>query len=118
TCTISLSTTSINFGSISPSTSIATNNAIVDSNTGNANAYIFVYGGNWIGPVQFGVSNTTWSKESGTLFSLANKLSLTAVNTTILVPAGSSNTIYFGVGVPGGAPAGAYTQNIIIENSC
>ncbi|MGC8888541.1 MAG: beta strand repeat-containing protein [Candidatus Micrarchaeia archaeon] len=118
TCTISLSTTSINFGSISPSTSIATNNAIVDSNTGNANAYIFVYGGNWIGPLQFGVSNTTWSKESGTLFSLANKLSLTAVNTTILVPAGSSNTIYFGVGVPGGAPAGAYTQNIIIENSC
>ena len=118
TCTISLSTTSINFGSISPSTSIATNNAIVDSNTGNANAYLFVYGGNWIGPTQFGVSNTTWSKASGTLFPSAAKLSSTAANTTILVPAGSSNTIYFGVGVPGGAPVGSYTQNIIIENSC
>ncbi|MGC8710729.1 MAG: beta strand repeat-containing protein, partial [Candidatus Micrarchaeia archaeon] len=118
TCTISLSTTSINFGSISPSTSIATNNAIADSNTGNANAYIFVYGGNWIGPTQFGVSNTTWSKASGTLFSLANKLSSTAANTTILVPASSSNSIYFGLGVPGGAPPGSYSQNIIIENSC
>ncbi|MGC9129708.1 MAG: spherulation-specific family 4 protein [Candidatus Micrarchaeia archaeon] len=118
TCTISLTPTFISFGNLNPGNSIATIYRVNDTNTGNANAYMVVYGGNWIGPVQFGVSNTTWSKESGTLFSFANKLSLTAVNTTILVPAGSSNTIYFGVGVPGGAPAGAYTQDIIIENSC
>ncbi|MGC8648594.1 MAG: hypothetical protein ACP5SJ_03860, partial [Candidatus Micrarchaeia archaeon] len=118
TCTISLSPSAISFGMLNAGTSIATTNAITDSNTGNANAYIFVYGGNWIGPVQFGVSNTTWSKLSGTIYANANKLLSTAVNTTIEVPASGSNSIYFGVGVPGGAPYGSYSQTITIENSC
>jgi PGF-pre-PGF domain-containing protein len=118
TCTISLNPTSINFGSLNPGASITTTNAIIDSNTGTANAYMFVYGGNWIGPAQFGVSNTTWSKSSGTAFATANKLLSTPVNTTLIVPASGSNTIYFGLGVPGGAPSGAYSQTITIENSC
>jgi len=118
TCTISLNPTSINFGSINPGSSIATSNAITDTNSGSANAYMFVYGGNWIGPAQFGVSNTTWSKSSGTAFATANKLLSTPVNTTLIVPASGSNTIYFGLGVPGGAPSGAYSQTITIENSC
>ena len=118
-CTITLGTSAINFGSLNPGTSIATSNAIKDSNTGTANAYMFVYGGNWIsGSNQFGVSNTTWSKSSGTAFATANKLLSTPVNTTLTVPASGSNTIYFGLGVPRGAPSGAYSQNIIIENSC
>jgi hypothetical protein len=118
TCTISLSTNLINFGNLNPGVSVATVNAINDTNTGNANAYMFVYGGNWIGPAQFGVSNTTWSKSSNTAFVTANKLLSTPVNTTLIVPASGSNTVYFGLGVPGGAPSGAYSQNIIIENSC
>ncbi|MEM3572603.1 MAG: hypothetical protein QW530_02645, partial [Candidatus Micrarchaeaceae archaeon] len=117
-CTISLTPNAINFGSLNANANIATVNAITDSNTGNVNAYMLVYGGNWIGPSQFGVSNTTWSALSGTSFATANHLTALAANTAILVPASGSNTIYFGLGVPGGAPAGSYTQTITIENSC
>ena len=122
TCTISLSSSAINFGSIIPSTSIATNNAISDSNTGTANAYMYVYGGNWIfssnTAISFYVANTVWSSIANTAYSSATRLSNLATNTSILVPAGASNTIYFGLAVPGGAKAGAYTQNIIIANQC
>jgi PGF-pre-PGF domain-containing protein len=119
TCTISLSTNSINFGNLNPGVSIATNNGITDTNTGNVNAYMLVYGGNWIaGSTHFGVSNTTWSMTSNTQFSSANMLSATAANTAILVPATSSNSIYFGLDIPGGTPTGAYTETITIENSC
>jgi len=122
TCTISLSTTAINFGNLNPGANIATTNAITDSNTGTANAYMYVYGGNWIyssnTAISFYVANTVWSNKANTAYSSATRLSNLATNTTILVPASSSNTIYFGLAVPGGAPAGAYTQNIVIANQC
>ncbi len=35
-----------------------------------------------------------------------------------LAYATSSNTIYFGLGIPGAIPSGVYTQTITIENSC
>ena len=118
TCTISLNPSAIDFGSLAAGSSIPTTNAITDDNTGNANAYMLVYGGNWIGTAQFGVSNTTWAASSGVQFGSANKLSATPANTLLSVPAAGSNTIYFGLGVPGGAPAGPYAQTITIENSC
>jgi len=122
TCTISLGTTAINFGSLDPGTNIATTNAITDSNTGTANAYMYVYGGNWIfssnTAISFYVANTVWSNNANTAYSSATRLSNLATNTTIFVPAGGSNTIYFGLAVPGGAPVGAYTQNIVIANQC
>ncbi|MFP3278368.1 MAG: hypothetical protein RXO43_02285, partial [Candidatus Micrarchaeota archaeon] len=122
TCTISLGTTAINFGSLNPGANVATTNAITDSNTGTANAYMYVYGGNWIyssnTAISFYVANTVWSNKANTAYSSATRLSNLATNTTILVPASSSNTIYFGLAVPGGAPAGAYTQNIVIANQC
>jgi hypothetical protein len=119
TCTISLNPVYINFGNQNPLSSIPTNNGITDTNTGNVNAYMLVYGGNWIaGSTHFGVSNTTWSMTSNTQFSSANMLSATAANTAILVPATSSNSIYFGLDIPGGTPTGAYTETITIENSC
>ena len=117
TCTISLAPNSIEFRSMYAGSNTATTYSVIDTNTGNANAYMFVYGGNWIGPSSFGVSNTTWSVSSGAAFP-ANRLSPVAYNTTILVPTGSSNDIYFGLGIPGGAPSGAYSQDITIENSC
>jgi len=117
-CTITLGTSAINFGTINAGSNIATSNAITDTNSGNANAYMFVYGGNWIGPAQFGVSNTTWSAAANTPYSIATRLSSAPSNTFILVPSGSSNSIYFGLGVPRGAPSGAYSQTITIENSC
>jgi len=122
TCTISLGSTAINFGSLNPGANIATTNAITDSNTGTANAYMYVYGGNWIyssnTAISFYVANTVWSSTANTAYSSATRLSTLATNTTIFVPASGSNTIYFGLAVPGGAPVGAYTQNIIIANQC
>ncbi len=118
TCTISLSPSTINFGKLNAGSNIATTNAITDSNLGNTNAYMLVYGGNWIGSAQFGVSNTTWASSSGVQFATANKLSATPSNTLLVVPASGSNTIYFGLEVPNGAPAGSYSQTITIENSC
>ncbi|MEM3744521.1 MAG: hypothetical protein QW759_01635, partial [Candidatus Micrarchaeaceae archaeon] len=119
TCTISLPTNAINFGSINPNSNTPTSNAITDDNTGNANAYMLVYGGNWIGPGanSFGVGNTLWAATSQSTYS-GTPLSATPSNTAIVVPAGSSNSIYFGLGVPGGAPSGSYSQTITIENSC
>jgi hypothetical protein len=118
TCTISLSTSAINFANVGPGNNIAATNAVTDDNTGNSNAYMYIYGGNWIGPAQFGVSNTIWAPSSGVPFASANMLSAAPENTLLLVPSSGSNTIYFGLGVPAGTPAGYYSQNIMIENSC
>ena len=118
TCTISLNPTEINFGTVDAGSSIATVNAITDTNTGNAKSYMFVYGGNWIGSTHFGVSNTTWATSNGVSFASANRLGTIPANTTLIVPASLSNTIYFGLGVPGGGTSGPYSQTITIENSC
>ncbi|MEM3661941.1 MAG: hypothetical protein QXG73_03880 [Candidatus Micrarchaeaceae archaeon] len=122
-CFISLSPNAINFGTIFANANVPTNNLITDSNpNGNAQATLFVYGGNWIGPSQFGVSNTLWDAAPQTTYNgipLSNSLNTTG----IIIPASTYNTIgsnkiYFGLGVPGGTPAGSYTQTITIENSC
>ena len=118
-CNINLSPNTINFGTLKPATSISTVNSIVDSNSGNAKAYLFIYGTKWSSAnYNFGVSNTSWSAASNTPFSLAGKLLSTAFNTSIAVPPAGSNTIYLGVSVPSGQPSGSYTQTITIENSC
>ncbi len=119
TCMISLSANAINFGLINPGTSSLTNNQIVDTNSGNASAYMYVYGGNWIsGPSSFGVSNTSWSPSSGITYAAASKLGPTAANTLISVASSSSNSIYFGLNIPAAQSAGTYNQIITIENSC
>ncbi|MGC8649180.1 MAG: hypothetical protein ACP5UN_03110, partial [Candidatus Micrarchaeia archaeon] len=122
TCTISLSNTLINFGSLNPSSSIGTINAITDSNSGSVNANMLVYGGNWIvastGANGFGVSNTTYASTYNVAYATANKLSPTATDTSIVVPASGSNTIYFGLRIPAAVSPAVYTQTITIENSC
>ena len=118
TCTISLNQNSINFGSLNPNSNIPTSNNIVDTNTGNSNAYMYVFGGNWIGPTQFGVSNTTWAVTNNIPFSTASKLTSTLSNTLISIPSTGSNSIYFGLRVPGGTASGTYQQTITFENSC
>ena len=119
TCTISLNKTKINFGTLVPGGVEATNKGIIDTNTGTAPSYIYVFGSNWIyGSNSFGVSNTVWDAVSGTRYSSANPLTSVPYNTLIDVGAGASNDIYFGVGVPNAQVAGAYGQNITIENSC
>jgi len=129
TCFISLNPNAINFGTIaSGSNTIYTSNSIQDTdNGGNAPATIYVYGGNWIyssnTAISFYVANTVWYS-TNTVYSSGTPLTLTPIPTNIIVPAptqstpSTSSSVYFGVGVPGGAPVGAYTQNIVIEDSC
>ena len=118
-CTISLNSNTINFGSINPNSSIFTTNSIIDSNTGSANAYLYVFGGNWINGAQsFGVSNTSYASAVGISYNSANKLSAIAVNTLLSVPSSGSNTIYFGFNLPKAIKSGIYNQTITIENSC
>jgi hypothetical protein len=119
TCTISLSPSGFAFGSLNPGTSIATTNSVTDTNSGNTNAYMYVYGSSWSGPGSFDVSNTSWSGSSGIAYGSANHLSSVPSNTLLLVPSGSgSNKIYWGLRVAPGAPTGTYSQTITIENSC
>ena len=123
-CSISLSPNSINFGSIAASANVPTNNLITDTDSnGNAQASVLVAGTNWGGASSFGVSNTLYSSSSQSTYTgnaLTNTLTLTGI--TIAAPTQSNpstnNLIYFGLGVPAGAPAGAYSQTITIENSC
>ncbi|MFP3278367.1 MAG: hypothetical protein RXO43_02280 [Candidatus Micrarchaeota archaeon] len=129
TCYISLSPTSINFGTLATGTTSTTWNGITDTDTGgNAQATIYVYGGNWIyssnPAISFYVANTVWSPTNSGSYNSGTPLTLSLVNTGIIVPAptqsnpSTSNTVYFEVAVPGGAPVGAYTQNIVIANQC
>jgi PGF-pre-PGF domain-containing protein len=119
TCTISLSPNAISFGTLNPSTDTNTNVVVTDTNNGNRNSYMWVYGGNWLlgSNFGFGVSNTLWDASSQTAY-LGTALSTTPANTLELVPASSSNSIYFGVGVPRGQTPNTYNQIITIENVC
>ena len=127
TCYISLSPNSIDFGTLSPDANVPTNFGVNDiDNGGNVAASLLVYGGNWIGPTPatFGVSNTTWDATQGTSFSAATRLTGTPATTGISIPAPTtsntvtSNSIYFGLGIPPATTAGTYQQTITIENSC
>ncbi len=123
-CAVSLGTNAINFGTITPgSNSVYTSNVITDTNTGgNKDASIWVYGGNWIaGGNNFYVANTAWAS-SNVVYGTGTALTLIGANTGILAGAqGTSyntNSVYWGLAVPGGQPVGSYTQNIIIINTC
>ncbi len=119
TCTISLNHNAVNFGNMNPGTSISTSNSITDTNSGNTNAYLYLYGGNWVqGLESFGVSNTIYADASGVAYSAASKLTSTATNSMIQIAASSSNTIYLGLNIPPATPSSAYGQTITIENVC
>ncbi|MCL4404702.1 hypothetical protein M1583_01795, partial [Candidatus Marsarchaeota archaeon] len=128
-CYISLSPTSISFGSVVANSNVPTNVLVTDTDTGgNAAATLLVNGTNWFLngnslATSFGVSNTLWDSGTQTIYT-GNALSNTLVSTGITIAAPSSttpstsNSIYFGLGIPGGTPAGVYEQTITLENSC
>ncbi|MEM0149762.1 MAG: hypothetical protein QXW10_02610 [Candidatus Micrarchaeaceae archaeon] len=125
TCYIALSTNAISFGSIVANANVPTNVIVTDTdNGGNVQANLLVAGTSWTGPTtSFGVSNTLWSNAIQTSYT-GNALTSTLATTPITIPApntidsSTSNSIYFGLGIPGGTPAGSYSQTITIENSC
>ncbi len=125
TCTISLGTNLIAFGSLYPGNTAETNMLVTDTNVGNTNANILVGGSNWVHAAHsFPVGNTLWDVTSDLSY-MGNSLqpyplSMAATN-TVAYPAyipSIYNALYFGLGVPLSAVAGAYTQNIVVENSC
>ena len=128
TCYITLSTNTISFGSIVSSANVPTNVLVTDTdNGGNAASTLLVGGNDWTQTASphttFGVSNTLWDATSqgsyaGTALSnslVTTGISIAAPNT---VTTTTSNSIYFGLNIPGGTPAGTYSQDITIENSC
>ena len=129
TCYISLAPNTISFGSIVASANVPTNVLVTDSDSGgNIAASMLVEGTSWYLngntlSTKFGVSDTLWDATSQPTYA-GNALSATLSGTGITIPAPTqsntitSNDIYFGLGVPGGTPAGAYLQTITIENSC
>ncbi len=128
TCFIGVSTNTINFGTINPGANVPTNHLVtVQDPGGNIAANIMVDGYNWqSGSNSFGVTNTLWDVSTDVTY-LGNALLLAPsglTDTHLQTPAPTisnpttTNNIYFGLGIPSGAVAGAYTQNIIIENSC
>ncbi len=129
TCYISLTPNTISFGSIVASADVPTNVLVTDSDSGgNVAASLLVSGTDWYLngntlATSFGVSNTLYDSAIQTTYTgsaLSNTLAVTGI--TIPAPTASntvtSNDIYFGLGIPGGTPAGTYKQTITIENSC
>ncbi|MCL4388198.1 hypothetical protein M1567_03540, partial [Candidatus Marsarchaeota archaeon] len=117
-CTISLSTNAISFGSLNPETVYPDNVPIIDTNSGDATANVLLSGTNWTSlSSNFGAANTSWSSSPLDIFG-SNLLSGSLKGTGIEIGPSSSNSIYFGLNVPGAIPAGTYTQTIVIENSC
>ncbi len=120
TCTISLSNSLVDFGSIAPTSNSATSNLVVDTDSGTAASNILVEGGNWIsGSSNFYVANTLWNPTSSASY-IGNAVQLipSLADTKIKINAGGNGDIYFGAGVPAGQPSGSYSQNIILENLC
>jgi hypothetical protein len=121
TCYLTATPNTITFGSVPPGSNYNDNVLVTGADVnGNVNSYLFVSGGNWIATSHFGVSNTTWNQTTQTKYTLATALSTTPANTAILLPfgIGTSNSIYFGMEVPGGTPSGTYTQTITLYASC
>lgn len=124
-CFIGLSPNSITFGNMAPTSSYNTNVLVTDTdNGGNVAANILLEGTAWTsGGNSFVVGQTNYNGLSQSSYS---GVSLTAslVDTAIQIPAptvstpSTSNTIYFGLQVPGGTTPGTYTQTITFENSC
>jgi hypothetical protein len=100
-----------------PGSFAPTSNVVNIGNAGTATSNILIEGGNWIsGTSSFLVGNTLWSATSGG--NIGTQLSNTAVDTQIIIPAGDSNSIYFGLNVPTGQAAGTYSQTINALTSC
>ena len=121
-CYIALSPNTIAFGAIYASANVPTNVMVTDTDSaGNAAANVLLEGTAWtgLGSNSFGVSNTMWDATSQSTYTgtaLSNTLALTSISISATTPA--SANVFFGLGVPGGTPAGVYTQTITIENSC
>lgn len=120
--TLATALNTIAFGTLQPGGAAPTSNLIVDDNAGGTvPTNILIAGSYWqAGPNSFGYSNTLWNPTSAGA-GVGNALQLGTANlvdTKILVPSSSANSIYTGVVIPPSVPTGTFSANIIIENEC
>ncbi len=120
-CTVSLNTTTIDFGSVAPGADTGgVNQAVNVTNGGNTQATSTTIKGNdWSdGTHTMPVGQTEWSTST---FTYGSGTALTASDATITggnLNAGSSLILYFGVGVPSGQAAATYSQTITVTMNC
>jgi len=121
-CTVALSTTLVNFGSVPITGNAPTANAVGDTNDGNIASNILLDGTNWIsGGSNFFVSNTIWDFTTHAGGVKGNTLGLATgnlVDTQNVIGIGQLVNLFFGTQVPSQQAAGTYTQTITIENEC
>ena len=120
---ISIPTNTASLGSLYPGTSAYTNVPItVQDNGGNLAANILVSGAAWAsGSNSIPAGNTLYSNALQTSYTgTALSSTLTDTHSTIAQPTittnSPSNSVYFGVAIPAGTPAGLYTQALTFQN--
>lgn len=122
-CVVNLSTNTIDFSSVTPGTDTGSNNEQVTvTNSGNTpTTNTTIKGTNWDDGAghTMPVGQTEWSTSA---FTYGSGTALTTTDTAIAaganLAAGSSFTLYFGVGVPNGQYPATYTQTITITMNC
>ncbi|MDE1828007.1 MAG: hypothetical protein KGH65_02505 [Candidatus Micrarchaeota archaeon] len=123
-CTLQVSNTAIAFPSTAAGNNAPLANTVSATNNGNVEGYIWISGTSWAtsanSAINFFVTNTIFSNapNQNAAGYLANALTLSASNTAVLIPAITSNTLYFGVNIPAGQASNTYTQNIIFQTVC
>ncbi|MDE1810699.1 MAG: hypothetical protein KGH66_01510 [Candidatus Micrarchaeota archaeon] len=120
-CTVTVSNTAINFGSVSPTSNAPTANAVTDTNAGGVPANILLDGTNWVYlSNSFFVSNTEWDFSSNPGLS-GNTLGIAPgnlVDTYNVIGSTQKVTLFFGIFVPPQQAVGTYTQTVTVENKC
>ena len=119
-CTFTVSNTAISFGSLNPgANTLTTSNTVTVTDTGNLGSNILTSGTSWTyASNNFGVQNTVWSASGSTAYGSGTVLTLSSVDSKIVVTTSTANSIYYGLGVPAGQAPGTYSQTINIISSC
>ena len=121
-CTVSLSNTAVNFGTVEISGNAPTANDIADTNEGNIAANILLDGTNWVySSNSFFSANTIWDFSSHSGGVSGNTLGLAPgniVDTSYVLDISQKADLFFGTQVPNQQAVGTYSQTITIENKC
>ncbi|MCL5429955.1 MAG: hypothetical protein M1504_00570 [Candidatus Marsarchaeota archaeon] len=121
-CAISIPNRSMSFGVLNPMETTPTNVSVVDSNPGTDPATIMMAGSNWTDTDNdsFYVTNTEWSASPMRTYggNALQPYSSGLQNTSVNIGNDASKTLYFGLNIPPAQPSGAYSQTILIINSC
>jgi hypothetical protein len=119
TCTLSLNSSSINFGSLNPN-DISNDQSLAVTSTGSVATTSFsIYGTDWDdgnGHTMI-VGQTHWDT-SGAVYGSMNTLLVSPGSTLTNLGASSSQIFHFKLQIPSGQTQGSYTQTITFTAGC